>query len=72
MPDDNLKKLTEVLFTLSDVVSQIAQTAKPEHLNFLEKDLIQQRLSGVNALLDEVVSAQQAPKAGKLDDPTLS
>jgi hypothetical protein len=65
MPDDNLKKITEALFTLSDVVSQIAQTAKPEHLNFMEKDLIQQRLSGVNASLNEI-------KAGKLDDPSLS
>lgn len=65
MPDDNLKKLTEALSTLSDVVSQIAQTAKPEHLNFLEKDLIQQKLSGLNASLEEI-------KAGKLDDPSLS
>jgi hypothetical protein len=65
MPDDNLKKLTDAILTLSDVVSQIAQTAKPEHLNFLDKDLIQQRLSGVNASLEEI-------KAGKLDDPSLS
>ena len=65
MPDDNLKKLTEALSTLSDVVSQIAQKAKPEHLNFLEKDLIEQRLSGVKASLEDV-------KAGKLDDPSLS
>jgi hypothetical protein len=65
MPDETLKKLTEAISTLTDVVSQIAQTAKPEHLNFLDKDLIQQRLSGVNASLEEV-------KIGKLDDPTLS
>jgi hypothetical protein len=65
MPDENLKKLTDAIFTLTDVVSQIAQTAKPEHLNFVDKDLIQQRLTGVNASLQEV-------KAGKLDDPTLS
>lgn len=65
MPDETLKKLTEALYTLTDVVSQIAQTAKPEHLNFLEKDLIQQSLSGVKSSLDEI-------KTGKLDDPTLS
>jgi hypothetical protein len=65
MPDETLKKLTEALLTLSEVVSQIAMTAKPEHLNFLDKDLIQQRLSGVNASLEEV-------RTTKLDDPSLS
>ena len=65
MPDENLKKLAEAISTLSDVVSRIAETAKPEHLNFVDKDLIQQRLSGINASLEAV-------KATKLDDPSLS
>lgn len=65
MPDDNLKKLTDAISTLTDVVSQIAQTAKPDHLSYIEKDLIQQRLSGVSASLEDL-------KVGKLDDPSLS
>lgn len=65
MPDENLKKLTDAISTLSDVVSQIAQTAKAEHLNYLDKDLIEQKLSGIRSSLQDI-------KSGKLDDPTLS
>lgn len=65
MPDDKINTLIEAVSTLTKVVTQIAQSAKPEHLNFLEKDLIQQSLSGVNSSLEKL-------RSGKLDDPSLS
>lgn len=65
MPDQNIKTLTEAVSALTDMVSRIVQSAKPEHLNFLEKDDMNQRISQVQGLLNEI-------KVGKLDDPSLS
>ena len=65
MSDEQISKLTEALSSMTDIVGTLIDEAKVEHLSHLQKDNLQQRVSGARGLLSEV-------RASKLDDPSLS
>jgi hypothetical protein len=65
MSDDTVKKLTEALSSLTNIVGTLIEEAKVDHLNYAQKENLHRKVSETRGLLAEIQSS-------KLDDPTLS
>ncbi len=68
MPDDQINLLRSAVSGLADIVSTMISSAKPEQINFAQKDELNQRLSSVRGSLETVAINGADPIAVPSDD----